>query len=778
MGEKGVSRRANGSRSVAACGRVSLAAVLTLFGATSGCSRSLSSTGSSEKASDAMTASSGDGRAPSVSDLVAIDRAENRRRAAEIPEAARTSHDLAIRRRVARALARIADDESAPGLFRALADEDGEVVAWGAYGLGFSCRGHERERAAALIARAGSLDGQMSANATNAPGDSLDPNLAIARAVGRCGGEDAEAFLVGWLRDPLRRTAGAEGLGDAAVAGHALSEPAIEALIEAASGAMNKEPLGAAFYPLSRTNDLGEGPASQLIEAARAALGRPGPWRIMAVRSLRRAGLPAIADLGRVVGSASFTAAERSEAARALAGRKDPREDAAAGEALSAALPSLLPASDAISLTALAGDLYGVLATALASFHDPVPKSAEPRLYILAGLQAPGVPDPLARRMAALRCTAASLLSRGAFEAPLLAKCAPAGSEEWERGRLDALLRRPLLADRKLAWKALSHSEHPRIREAALESIGASTDLGDVGANALADALGAGSTKAGIVAAAAEALFAHPERAQVLAAAAKRAALDPRAPIPLTNVPPPTETNAAVVMNLAAALATTWPPADSETRANLLAAASALRIPTAEAAATAACKDANPYIRDAATKALRALGHGDASCTKGDPPELAPELVHETGATEAGAIVFSTDAGELTIRLDPFLAPIASAHMLALARSGVYKNTIVHRVVPGFVAQFGDPGGDGFGGSGAQLRCETSPVPFEALDVGVPLSGRDTGASQLFVTLARTPHLDGAYSRIGHAEGDWAALAEGDMIHDVRVMANDANETR
>jgi peptidyl-prolyl cis-trans isomerase B (cyclophilin B) len=93
----------------------------------------------------------------------------------------------------------------------------------------------------------------------------------------------------------------------------------------------------------------------------------------------------------------------------------------------------------------------------------------------------------------------------------------------------------------------------------------------------------------------------------------------------------------------------------------------------------------------------------------------------------------------------------------------------VHRVVPGFVAQFGDPDGDGFGGAGSLLRCETSPVPFGALDVGVALSGRDTGSSQLFVTLARYPHLDGEYARVGRAEGDWAALAEGDSIREVKV---------
>ncbi len=83
--------------------------------------------------------------------------------------------------------------------------------------------------------------------------------------------------------------------------------------------------------------------------------------------------------------------------------------------------------------------------------------------------------------------------------------------------------------------------------------------------------------------------------------------------------------------------------------------------------------------------------------------------------------------------------------------------------------QFGDRGGDGYGGSGELLRCETSPVPFGALDVGVALAGRDTGSSQIFVTLARHPHLDGHYAWVGRASGDWDAVAEGDVIKAVHV---------
>jgi cyclophilin family peptidyl-prolyl cis-trans isomerase len=101
---------------------------------------------------------------------------------------------------------------------------------------------------------------------------------------------------------------------------------------------------------------------------------------------------------------------------------------------------------------------------------------------------------------------------------------------------------------------------------------------------------------------------------------------------------------------------------------------------------------------------------------------------------------------------------------------------VVHRVVPGFVVQFGSPTADGYGGAPerAPLPCETSPLHFGPLSVGVALSGRDTGSSQIFVTLGSFPHLDGRYAWLGTATGPWAALAEGDLIREVRVSAKAA----
>jgi peptidyl-prolyl cis-trans isomerase B (cyclophilin B) len=101
---------------------------------------------------------------------------------------------------------------------------------------------------------------------------------------------------------------------------------------------------------------------------------------------------------------------------------------------------------------------------------------------------------------------------------------------------------------------------------------------------------------------------------------------------------------------------------------------------------------------------------------------------------------------------------------------------LVHRVVPGFVVQFGDPDGDGFGGPDLPpLRCQLGLEPFEAGSVGIALAGRDTGLSQFFVTLRRAPHLDGEYSLIGRAEPGWERLSAGDRVLKVRVLEGGAN---
>jgi cyclophilin family peptidyl-prolyl cis-trans isomerase len=313
--------------------------------------------------------------------------------------------------------------------------------------------------------------------------------------------------------------------------------------------------------------------------------------------------------------------------------------------------------------------------------------------------------------------------------------------------------------------RRFAKSEHLKVHEDVIVALGSHPEVGEAAVPLLADALA--SKHAGLVATAAETLNAHPERAMVLAESERKAALDPKAPPPTAT--PAQELAPAVAKALAQALAEKWPEDRFETRIALIEAAASVHLTQAKEAATVGCNDANPVVHERSLKALRTLGLPVSAC---NAPDREVSVAAEVGTSLAKPVklVFTTDAGELRIVLEPELSPITVTRLASLAKAGFYKGIVVHRVVPGFVVQLGDPEGDGYGGSGTSLRCETSPVAFGPLDVGMALAGRDTGSSQFFVTLSRTPHLDGEYTRVGHAEGDWESIAQGDTIIDARVV--------
>jgi len=622
---------------------------------------------------------------------------------------------------------------------------------------------------AALAARAVSLGDAKPSGALGGE-DDLDLRWSIGRALGRCGGGAAESRLIQWVRARGVWAEGAAyGLGDFAGRDGSLSDEATAALLDVAPGgtagapevrgsaATDLRPVLAALFGFGRIKRLPERFVPRLVEAARGALNQAAPERIFAVRALGHAGPLAVPELAKVVRDRGFAAAERAEAARGLG-----LLDAPGRQAAVQALAALAPSQDPIALMALAGDEFGVLATLLDALHGEVPPGGEPALLTLAQLTAPGdLPPVLARRLAKLRCAAASALVKDAYNSDLLTRCDAKGSIAFERGRLAALLRGRLVTERRDAWIELTKSANFQVREAALEAIGAHAELGDGAQAALAQALH--SDKGGLVATAAEVIVAHPERVSKAEPGGRRPRVHP-----------------AVGAALKEALAVAWPEQLVETRIDLIEAAVAVGLEGAREAALRGCSDPNVTLRERAGKALVKLGGGAAPAGSSAPsPSSPPPLSSPAGASPAGAspagggspvrLVLETDAGRLSLVVDPTLAPVTAGRVAALAESGFYKEMRVHRVVPGYVVQFGDPDGDGYGGSGRLLRCETSPVPFEPLTVGIALAGRDTGSSQIFVTLSRTPHLDGNYTRFGHAEGDWAAVAQDDVIHDVRV---------
>jgi cyclophilin family peptidyl-prolyl cis-trans isomerase len=537
----------------------------------------------------------------------------------------------------------------------------------------------------------------------------------------------------------------------------------IGALLDRASADPARPASAAALYPVGRLDHVPGAWTARVLTAARAVLAQPSALRGFALRALEKAGPDGASDLGHAVANADLAPADRAEAARSLARLGVPGRAVAAS-----ALTHLLQDHTILAATSLSGDAFNVLLAVVQALGQDAPKGADAALYTLAALPVPAKDAPgLLRRTVLLRCSAASALARGAYDAPVLARCDPdPEGVAGQRARLAALLRRPIVAERRKVFRALAASPHVTVREAAIEAITEHPELEDAGRALLVQALGA--KEPGVVATAAQAITQHPEHVLAVAASERRAALDPRAPPPSTH--PAMELSPDIAAALTHALARTWPDDALETRTSLLDAAVAVALPHTKRIATRACTDPNITVRDHAMRALRALGSPDAACPMPPPvanapasPALPVSLAHPVRVT------FETDAAKLAIVFEPDLSPIAATRFVALAKSGFYKGIVVHRVVPGYVVQFGDPGGDGYGGSGALLRCETSPAAFGPLDVGVALAGRDTGSSQVFVTLARYPKLDGDYARVGKAEGDWGAVAEGDVVTGVKV---------
>ena len=109
-----------------------------------------------------------------------------------------------------------------------------------------------------------------------------------------------------------------------------------------------------------------------------------------------------------------------------------------------------------------------------------------------------------------------------------------------------------------------------------------------------------------------------------------------------------------------------------------------------------------------------------------------------------------TDKGTVEIELAILDAPLTVSNFVALARKGFFNGIAIHRVVPDFVVQDGDPRGDGEGGPGYTIRDELNQQPYLRGTVGMALDWQDTGGSQFFITHSPQPHLDARYTVFGH----------------------------
>jgi cyclophilin family peptidyl-prolyl cis-trans isomerase/HEAT repeat protein len=131
-----------------------------------------------------------------------------------------------------------------------------------------------------------------------------------------------------------------------------------------------------------------------------------------------------------------------------------------------------------------------------------------------------------------------------------------------------------------------------------------------------------------------------------------------------------------------------------------------------------------------------------------------------------------TSKGTIQFELAVLDAPRTVANFMALVRKNYFRGVQLHRVVPDFVVQDGDPRGDGAGGPGYSIRDEINQRPFLRGTVGMALAWPDSGGSQFFITHSPQPHLDALYTVFGQVVSGMDVvdrLQQWDTINTIRV---------
>lgn len=190
----------------------------------------------------------------------------------------------------------------------------------------------------------------------------------------------------------------------------------------------------------------------------------------------------------------------------------------------------------------------------------------------------------------------------------------------------------------------------------------------------------------------------------------------------------------------------------------------------------AATSDQDPLVRERALATLsrRAEIESEAAAPVRDIgwyEDVVRTIVRPALDGNPVRAAFTTERGVIQIEFFGAEAPLTVKNFLDLARTGTFRGTRFHRVVPNFVAQDGDPRGDGSGGPGYSIRDELNNHRYDRGVLGMALSGPDTGGSQWFITHSPQPHLDGGYTVFGRVVSGFDALdriVQGDVLVDIR----------
>jgi HEAT repeat protein/cyclophilin family peptidyl-prolyl cis-trans isomerase len=211
-------------------------------------------------------------------------------------------------------------------------------------------------------------------------------------------------------------------------------------------------------------------------------------------------------------------------------------------------------------------------------------------------------------------------------------------------------------------------------------------------------------------------------------------------------------------------------------RAAILSALAACEGASAAPILSGALSDKDWAVRRRAATLLRELDPAADTPTRMRPaPSPRPELYD---AAQVVAPQYSTQAyietarGTIQLELSVLDAPLTVENFVRLARANFFNGIAIHRIVPNFVVQAGDPRGDGEGGPGYSIRDELNQQSYLRGVVGMALDWADTSGSQFFITLTPQPHLDAKYTAFGRVVSGMDVvdqLEAWDVIERVRI---------
>jgi len=147
-----------------------------------------------------------------------------------------------------------------------------------------------------------------------------------------------------------------------------------------------------------------------------------------------------------------------------------------------------------------------------------------------------------------------------------------------------------------------------------------------------------------------------------------------------------------------------------------------------------------------------------------------PTMAIDTGKQYFATI--ETEKGKIVLELFASDVPVTVNNFVFLAREGFYDGTTFHRVIPGFMAQAGDPSGTGRGGPGYRFADEFTDHKHTSGALSMANAGRNTNGSQFFITYAPQPHLDGKHSVFGQLSSGMDVLEKienGDKITAITI---------